>query len=79
MRKVRKRWYWNPLFQYSQGTPSHAVATHPKAMGPLIVFVPGIITPCTYTSTYTGTKLQKHFVFASNYYKMCVQFISSLS
>jgi len=42
--KVRKRWYWNPLFHYLQGTPSHALATHPKAMGPLIVLMPGIIT-----------------------------------
>ncbi len=73
--KVRKRWYWNPVFHYSQGTPSHAGATHRKAMGPLIIFVPGIIFEpykivphhLDQTSTYTGTKLQRHFVFASNY------------
>jgi hypothetical protein len=34
-----------PLFHYSQSTPSHAVATHPKAMGRSIVSVPGIIMP----------------------------------
>jgi hypothetical protein len=34
-----------PLFHYSQATPSHAVTTHCKAMGPSIVFVPDIIMP----------------------------------
>jgi hypothetical protein len=35
----------HPLFHYSHGTPSHAMATHCKAMGPRILSVPRIIMP----------------------------------
>jgi len=52
------------MFHYSEGTPSHAVATRRKAMGPSISIYMYVVYLCLgQTSIYIGTKLQKHFVF----------------